>query len=86
MKVLVVFYSMYGHIYRMAEAVAEGAREIPGATAELRRSRRRPGTNGRAPGPEGIRHGPQRERASGRPPPGSPRRPDRREARGIDRP
>ena len=27
MRVLVVFYSMYGHIYRMAEAVAEGARE-----------------------------------------------------------
>ncbi|GAA5784165.1 NAD(P)H dehydrogenase (quinone) [Chitiniphilus shinanonensis] len=26
-KVQVVFYSMYGHIYRMAEAVAEGARE-----------------------------------------------------------
>ncbi|TJZ79064.1 NAD(P)H:quinone oxidoreductase [Chitiniphilus eburneus] len=26
-KVQVVFYSMYGHIYHMAEAVAEGARE-----------------------------------------------------------
>lgn len=26
-KVQVVFYSMYGHIYRMAEAIAEGARE-----------------------------------------------------------
>ena len=25
-KVQIVFYSMYGHIYRMAEAVAEGAR------------------------------------------------------------
>jgi len=37
MKVLVVFYSMYGHVYRMAEAVAEGVREVPGATAELRR-------------------------------------------------
>ena len=24
MKIEVVFYSMYGHIYRMAEAVAEG--------------------------------------------------------------
>jgi NAD(P)H dehydrogenase (quinone) len=30
MKVLVVFYSMYGHVYKMAEAVAEGAREIEG--------------------------------------------------------
>jgi NAD(P)H dehydrogenase (quinone) len=28
-KVYVVFYSMYGHIYKMAEAVAEGAREVP---------------------------------------------------------
>lgn len=36
MKVLVVFYSMYGHIYRMAEAVAEGAREVKGAEVELR--------------------------------------------------
>lgn len=35
MKVLVLFYSMYGHIYRMAEAVAEGAREIEGAKAML---------------------------------------------------
>ena len=37
MKVLVVFYSMYGHIGRMAEAVAEGAREVKGAKVELRR-------------------------------------------------
>ncbi|UCB53027.1 MAG: NAD(P)H:quinone oxidoreductase [Candidatus Zixiibacteriota bacterium] len=37
MKVLVVFYSVYGHIYRMAEAVAEGAKEVPGAEVELRR-------------------------------------------------
>ena len=37
MKVLVVFYSMYGHVYRMAEAVAEGVREVPGAVPELRR-------------------------------------------------
>lgn len=37
MKVLVVFYSMYGHLYQMAEAVAEGVKEVPGATVELRR-------------------------------------------------
>jgi NAD(P)H dehydrogenase (quinone) len=37
MKVLIVFYSVYGHIYRMAEAVAEGAREVKGAEVELRR-------------------------------------------------
>jgi len=35
MKVKIVFYSMYGHIYRMAEAVAEGARELEGAEVEL---------------------------------------------------
>jgi NAD(P)H dehydrogenase (quinone) len=37
MKVLIVFYSMYGHIYKMAEAVAEGAREVAGAEVALRR-------------------------------------------------
>jgi NAD(P)H dehydrogenase (quinone) len=37
MKVLVVFYSMYGHIYRMAQAVAEGVKEVPGAEVALRR-------------------------------------------------
>jgi NAD(P)H dehydrogenase (quinone) len=35
MKVQIIFYSMYGHIYRMAEAVAEGVRSVPGAEAEL---------------------------------------------------
>jgi NAD(P)H dehydrogenase (quinone) len=37
MKVLIVYYSMYGHIHRMAGAVAEGAREVEGAEVELRR-------------------------------------------------
>jgi NAD(P)H dehydrogenase (quinone) len=35
MKVQVVFYSMYGHIYRLAEAVAAGAREVAGAEVAL---------------------------------------------------
>lgn len=35
MKIQIVFYSMYGHIYRMAEAVAEGAREVAGAEVSL---------------------------------------------------
>jgi NAD(P)H dehydrogenase (quinone) len=35
-KVLVLFYSAYGHIEQMAEAVAEGAREA-GATVDLKR-------------------------------------------------
>ncbi len=35
MKVQIIFYSMYGHIYTMAEAVAEGVREVEGAVAEL---------------------------------------------------
>jgi NAD(P)H dehydrogenase (quinone) len=30
-KVQIIFYSMYGHIYQMAEAVAAGAREVPDA-------------------------------------------------------
>jgi len=33
--VQIVFYSMYGHIHRMAEAVAEGVRETEGAEARL---------------------------------------------------
>ena len=35
-KILVVFYSMYGHVYRLAEAEAEGAREVPDCDADLR--------------------------------------------------
>ena len=34
-KVQVIFYSMYGHIHRMAEAVAAGAREVEGAEVGL---------------------------------------------------
>jgi len=34
-KIQVVFYSMYGHIYTMAEAVAAGAREVSGTEVTL---------------------------------------------------
>ena len=34
-KIQVVFYSMYGHIYRMAEAVVAGAREVAGTEVSL---------------------------------------------------
>ena len=37
MKALVVFYSTYGHIYQMAQAVAEGVKQVNGAEVELRR-------------------------------------------------
>jgi NAD(P)H dehydrogenase (quinone) len=37
MKILILFYSMYGHVYRMAEAVAAGASEVEGAEVSLRR-------------------------------------------------
>lgn len=37
MKALIVYYSTYGHVHRMAEAVAEGVREVDGAEAVLRR-------------------------------------------------
>jgi len=36
-KVLIVYYSMYGHVYRMAEAVAAGVREVAGCEALVRR-------------------------------------------------
>jgi NAD(P)H dehydrogenase (quinone) len=36
-NVLVLFYSTYGHIYKMAEAVAQGARAVPGANVLVKR-------------------------------------------------
>jgi NAD(P)H dehydrogenase (quinone) len=37
MKILIVYYSTYGHVHKMAEAVAEGTRKIEGAEAVMRR-------------------------------------------------
>ena len=37
MKILIVYYSMYGHIHRMAEAMAEGARTVKGADVSMYR-------------------------------------------------
>lgn len=34
-RIQVIFYSMYGHIYKMAEAIAEGARSVDGAEVSL---------------------------------------------------
>ncbi|HEY2456438.1 MAG TPA: NAD(P)H-dependent oxidoreductase, partial [Candidatus Acidoferrum sp.] len=34
-KVQVIFYSMYGHIYKMAQAIAEGAKQVPGAEVSV---------------------------------------------------
>jgi len=36
-KVLVLYHSFYGHIETMAHAIAEGAREVPGAVVDLKR-------------------------------------------------
>jgi NAD(P)H dehydrogenase (quinone) len=36
-KVLIAYYSMYGHIHRLAAAIADGVREVPGAQPLLRR-------------------------------------------------
>ena len=36
-KILVLYHSMYGHIETMAQAVAKGAREVPGAQVEIKR-------------------------------------------------
>jgi NAD(P)H dehydrogenase (quinone) len=35
MNIQVIFYSMYGHVHTMAEAVAEGARGVEGADVSL---------------------------------------------------
>jgi NAD(P)H dehydrogenase (quinone) len=37
MKVLIVYYSMYGHIHKLAQAMAEGVGEVPNAEALLRK-------------------------------------------------
>jgi NAD(P)H dehydrogenase (quinone) len=35
MRIFVVFYSMYGHVFKMAEAVTEGVSSVSGADAKL---------------------------------------------------
>lgn len=35
MKINIVFHSLYGHVFKMAEAVAEGAREVEGADVNV---------------------------------------------------
>lgn len=36
-KVLVLYYSTYGHVETLAHAIAEGARQVPGAEVTVRR-------------------------------------------------
>lgn len=36
-KVLVVYYSMYGHVEKMANAIAQGARSVAGTEVDIRR-------------------------------------------------
>ena len=37
MKLLVLYHSLYGHISTMADAIAEGARQVPGADVAVKR-------------------------------------------------
>lgn len=37
MKILILFYSAYGHIFKMAQAVVEGVKQVPGAEPVLMR-------------------------------------------------
>lgn len=34
-KVKIIFHSLYGHVYHLAEALAAGAREVPGTEVEI---------------------------------------------------
>jgi NAD(P)H dehydrogenase (quinone) len=34
-KVQVIFYSTYGHVFKMAQAIVEGAKQVPGAEVSL---------------------------------------------------
>ena len=38
MKILIVYYSMYGHVFQLARAVEEGARAVSGVEVILRRA------------------------------------------------
>jgi NAD(P)H dehydrogenase (quinone) len=37
MKVLIVYYSLYGHVHQMARSVAEGVKEVSGCEVALKR-------------------------------------------------
>ncbi len=37
MRILIVYYSLYGHTFKMARAVEEGAKAVAGADVQLRR-------------------------------------------------
>jgi NAD(P)H dehydrogenase (quinone) len=37
MKVLVVYYSMYGHVLQLAQSVVDGVKSVAGVEAVLRR-------------------------------------------------
>jgi NAD(P)H dehydrogenase (quinone) len=37
MNVLVLFYSTYGHVYRLAQGIADGVREVPGVNVVIKR-------------------------------------------------
>ena len=37
MKILIVYYSLYGHVFRLAQAVKEGAESVKGAEVLFRR-------------------------------------------------
>ncbi len=36
-KILIVYYSMYTHVHQLAQAIAEGVKEVPGCEVEIRR-------------------------------------------------
>ena len=44
MKILVVYYTVYGHVLTMAKAVEEGAKSVAGSDVMLRRAREFPET------------------------------------------
>lgn len=37
MKLLVIFYSTYGHVFRLAQAIVSGAQEVPGVDTVIKR-------------------------------------------------
>jgi len=59
-NVLIAFYSTYGHVHRMALAVAKGAESVTDVTVRLRRiAHNRPQSRQSACSHRGLSQGPQ---------------------------
>lgn len=55
MKILIVYYSMYGHVLQLARAVEQGAKSVPGAEVLLRRVKEFPEVEASTAGNDAVK-------------------------------